>query len=76
MCIRDRTTALDSTNPELSKVLPLSVPVTIIEKNGEIHKLHNDDTAMKDKSHHHHGNHSKFGRKLKKIFGRKLSGKI
>ena len=64
------TTALSSTNSELSTVLPLSVPVTIIEKNGEIHKLHNDDTVMKDKSHHH-GNHSKLGRKLKKIFGRK-----
>ncbi|CAI4044654.1 hypothetical protein SKDZ_11G1060 [Saccharomyces kudriavzevii ZP591] len=64
------TNALNSTNSEMSTALPLGVPVTIIEKNGEIHKLHNDDAAKKDNSHHH-GGHSKFGRKLKKIFGRK-----
>ncbi|CAI4603986.1 BBF_collapsed_G0033200.mRNA.1.CDS.1 [Saccharomyces cerevisiae] len=64
------TATLESSNPDLPTALPLSVPVTIIDKNGEIHKLHNDDAAIKDKSHDRHG-HSKFGRKLKKIFGRK-----
>ncbi|CAI4628817.1 CRB_1a_G0034190.mRNA.1.CDS.1 [Saccharomyces cerevisiae] len=64
------TATLESSNPDLPTALPLSVPVTIIDKNGEIHKLHNDDATIKDKSHDRHG-HSKFGRKLKKIFGRK-----
>lgn len=64
------TATLESSNPDLPTALPSSVPVTIIDKNGEIHKLHNDDAGIKDKSHDRHG-HSKFGRKLKKIFGRK-----
>ncbi|QID86349.1 hypothetical protein GRS66_008973 [Saccharomyces pastorianus] len=65
------TTSLNPAYSEVSTALPLSVPVTVIEKNGEIHKLYNDDAAKKDKSHNHHSSHNKFSKKLRKIFGRK-----
>mgnify|MGYP003365165400 CR=1 FL=1 len=65
------TTSLNPANSVTSAALPSSVPVTIIEKNGEIHKLYNDDSTKKNKSHNHHSGHNKFGKKLRKIFGRK-----